>query len=82
MDEAIGPDGVRRLAEMEHGRWNAERLLLGWRYAEAKDVARRLSPFLVPWDALPPDIQDYDLQAIRGLPRTFREAGLEVWVLS
>ena len=33
-----------RLAEMEHGRWNVERLLLGWRWAETKDVAKKLFP--------------------------------------
>ena len=74
MDEA----GLERLAEMEHGRWNVERLLLGWRWADAKDVNRKLSPYLVPWDKLPPEIQKFDLDAIRSLPRKFREAGLEV----
>jgi ppGpp synthetase/RelA/SpoT-type nucleotidyltranferase len=73
--------GVERLAEMEHGRWNVERLLLGWRWAEAKDIGRKLSPYLVPWDKLPPEIQEYDLEAIRSLPGKFREVGLEVYRL-
>ncbi len=81
MTELLGKAGLERLAEMEHGRWNVERLLLGWRWAEAKDVARKLSPYLVPWDKLPPEIQEYDLDAIRSLPAKFREAGLEVYCL-
>ena len=81
MEELLDKAGLERLAEMEHGRWNVERLLLGWRWAEAKDVGRKLSPYLVPWDRLPPEIQEYDLNAIRGLPRKFREAGLEVYCL-
>ena len=81
MQAFLGEAGVKRLAEMEHGRWNVERLLLGWRWAEEKDVARKLSPYLVPWDRLSPEIQGYDVNAIRDLPKMFREAGLEVYRL-
>ena len=81
MTEILGKAGLERLAEMEHGRWNVERLLLGWRWAEVKDVARKRSPYLVPWDKLPSGIQAYELDAIRNLPRKFREAGLEVYRL-
>lgn len=81
MTEALGEAGIRRLAEMEHGRWNIERLLLGWRFAETKDVARKLSPYLVPWEALTAEIQGYDVDAMRTLPAKFREAGLEVYRL-
>lgn len=79
IEAAIGDAGVRRLAEMEHGRWNVERLLRGWRWAEKKDVAKKLSPYLVPWTALTPEIQGYDLSAIRELPRNLRAAGFEVF---
>ena len=78
MKDVVDKAGLERLAEMEHGRWNVERLLLGWRWAEAKDVSRKLSPYLVPWDKLPPEIQKFDLDAIYSLPQKFREAGLEV----
>ena len=81
LQAALGEEGLSRLAEMEHGRWNVERLLLGWRHAEAKDVVKKLSPYLVPWNKLPLDIRQYDLNAIRSLPARFREAGLEVYPL-
>jgi ppGpp synthetase/RelA/SpoT-type nucleotidyltranferase len=81
MAEALGAEGMNRLAEMEHGRWNVERLLLGWRYAETKDINRKLSPYLVPWNRLPREIQKYDIEAIRSLPASFREAGLGVYRL-
>jgi ppGpp synthetase/RelA/SpoT-type nucleotidyltranferase len=81
MEKVIGEKGIRRLAEMEHGRWNVERLLLGWHHAEIKDVARKDSPYLVPWRNVPPEIQEFDLEAIRSLPAKFREAGLEVYKL-
>jgi hypothetical protein len=81
MMELSDKAGLECLAEMEHGRWNVERLLLGWRWAEAKDVGRKLSPYLVPWDKLPPEIQEHDLDTIRSLPAKFRAAGLEVYRL-
>jgi ppGpp synthetase/RelA/SpoT-type nucleotidyltranferase len=82
MDEVLGAEGIARLAEMEHGRWNVERLLLGWRRAEAKDVVKRLSPYLTPWDSLSRKIQQYDLEAVCSFPAKFREAGLEVYRLA
>ena len=73
------------LAQLEHGRWNVERLSYGWRYADTKDIARRLSPCLVSWPELLDihgiDYQFYDVDAIRGLPRKFRQAGLELYKL-
>lgn len=82
MEEVIGEDGIRLLAEMEHGRWNVERLLRGWKHAPTKDVANKLNPCLVPWPLLKDingqDYQPYDLDAVRGLPRKLREVGLEL----
>ena len=79
IESAISTEGVKRLAEMEHGRWNVERLLRGWRWAEKKDVAQKLSPYLVPWTALTAEIQGYDISAIRELPNNLRAAGFEVF---
>ncbi len=70
------------LAEMEHGRWNVERLLLGWRYAETKDVVNRRSPYLIPWHALPQNIQKFDFDIIQTLPGKFKAAGLEIYSLA
>jgi len=79
IQSAIGEDAVRRLAEMEHGRWNVERLLRGWRWAEKKDVLKKLSPYLVPWTALSVEIQGYDISAIKDLPNNLHAAGFEVY---
>ena len=59
---------VERLAEMEHGRWNAERLLDGWRWGPVRDVERKLSPHIVPWSRLPEAIREYDRNAVRQFP--------------
>ncbi len=81
MREVLNEAALNRLAEMEHGRWNVERLLLGWRWAEVKDVAGKHSPYLVPWANLSPEIRKYELDSICSLPEKFREAGLEVYRL-
>jgi ppGpp synthetase/RelA/SpoT-type nucleotidyltranferase len=73
---------LEELAEMEHGRWNVERLLLGWRFAETKDVAKKQSPYLIPWHALTQDIQKFDFDIIRTLPGKFKAAGLEIYLLA
>jgi len=74
-------DPIAELAELEHGRWNVERLAFGWQYSPDKDIARKLSPWLIPWDQVPPEIQKYDIDAIHGLPKKLREVGLELYRL-
>ncbi|KAL4732989.1 hypothetical protein BDV11DRAFT_200965 [Aspergillus similis] len=52
-------DDLELLAEMEHERWNAERLQRQWRLGQ-RDAAQRTSPFLVPWRDLAVIWQDID----------------------
>ncbi len=79
MADVVGEQGILVLAEMEHGRWNVERLARGWRSAPEKNVAKKLSPYLVPWRLLTDEIKGYDISAIRNLPAAMREVGLEVY---
>jgi ppGpp synthetase/RelA/SpoT-type nucleotidyltranferase len=62
---------IEPLAEIEHGRWNHERLRLGWRYATTKNDDARLSPYLVSWTRVPEGIRNYDRGAVRALPEVF-----------
>jgi hypothetical protein len=39
---------IEALAEMEHDRWMAERLLNGWIHSEHRDPDKKISPYLVP----------------------------------
>ncbi|MBU1378878.1 MAG: hypothetical protein KKE02_05245 [Alphaproteobacteria bacterium] len=50
------------LAALEHERWNVQRRLDGWRWADvpAKDELRRLHPALVPYDQLSDEVKGYD----------------------
>lgn len=65
------------LAKMEHRRWMAERFLAGWTLG-AKDVEKRLSPYLVEWEDLPPNIQDYDRNSVRIIPGVLHSVNLEI----
>jgi hypothetical protein len=66
------------MAELEHGRWNAERLRDGWRYGKKRDDSRKIHNYLVPWAELPDDIKVYDRGAVRAFPEILAKAGLEV----
>ncbi len=69
---------IEVLAEMEHGSWNVERLMNGWRWGPVKDVDKKISPHLVKWTALPEDVKDWDRDAVRSIPELLASVGLEV----
>lgn len=71
-------DEVERLAEMEHGRWNAERLLEGWTWGERKEVTRKISPYLVRWSELPENVKDWDRDTVSKIPAFLAKIGLEI----
>ena len=70
---------VEKMAQMEHGRWNIERLMQGWRYGSVKDRKNRISPCIAPWDALTEDVKDYDRRAVRDWPQHLLDAGLVIY---
>jgi hypothetical protein len=73
------PDQVELLAEMEHARWNAERLLGDWVLGPS-DRPRKVSPYIVPWDQLPSDIQKYDRATVALIPTFLRRIRKKVCV--
>jgi hypothetical protein len=72
------PQEVEIMAEMEHERWNSESLLDGWVYGE-KDVKKKISPYLVPWNSLTDAVKEWDRQAMRGLPQFLAKAKFEIY---
>lgn len=67
-------DQVELLAEMEHDRWNAERLQNQWGKGEERDVHKRKSPFLIPWGDLETQWQDIDRAMVRCYPKILPES--------
>lgn len=74
--DSFADEQVELLAQMEHARWNAERILAGWTRGE-RDVARHTTPYLCPWEELPTSIQDYDRTAVRTIPDLLRSIGMK-----
>lgn len=56
---------IEALAEAEHRRWMAEKILAGWRYAEHRDNARQLHPSLKPYSQLSETEKQKDRAAIQ-----------------
>jgi ppGpp synthetase/RelA/SpoT-type nucleotidyltranferase len=79
LPEFSDEEEVTRMAEMEHGRWNAERLVAGWRFGPENDPDKKTNPYIVPWSALPSAIRKYDLSAVRNFPAVLARAGYKVY---
>jgi hypothetical protein len=72
---------ITLLAIAEHERWNRERIADGWTLAAAKNVERKQTPYLLPWERLHeryPDIAELDAVFIRALPAILASAGLQI----
>ena len=70
---------IESMAEMEHGRWNVERLRDGWRPGKTRDDAKKVHDCLVPWAILPEEIRHYDYDAVRVFPEILAKAGLDIY---
>jgi hypothetical protein len=75
---AFTKEEVELLAEIEHGRWNVERLLDGWRYGEVKDVDRKISPYLVSWPELTEEVKKWDRDAVEAIPGLLAKVALQI----
>ena len=74
-------DRLKLMAEMEHGRFNVERIRAGWKLGEKRDHLKKISPYLRSWIELSDDVQTWDLDYVAGWPKDLKEAGLEVYDL-
>jgi hypothetical protein len=73
---------IEMLAEFEHERWVSERSEDGWVYGEKKDIEKKISPFLIPWDQLTDEIKEYDRSPIRKLPEFLAQSGFQIYWLN
>jgi hypothetical protein len=69
---------VEEMAIVEHDRWVAERVALGWRLGPTKDVEGRSHPDLVAWAELSEPIRDYDRNLVRDIPAMLADIGYAV----
>jgi voltage-gated potassium channel Kch len=73
----LEPAQIELLAEVEHGRYNHERLNAGWTLGP-RQVNRLITPFLVPWSRLAEEYREWDREAVRAIEPALRAAGLGV----
>ncbi|KAH0846597.1 hypothetical protein AYO21_10460 [Fonsecaea monophora] len=59
---------IDRLGEIEHDRWNAERLQNRWGLGKERDVEERKNPFLKPWSDLEPHVREIDCVMVASYP--------------
>lgn len=69
------------LAKLEHARWNAERLLGGWKFGPDKDLINKINPCLVAWDKLDDSVKPYDFKPVDNIPILLTKIGYEVYRL-
>ena len=72
------PDEVETMSIIEHDRWVNERVTNGWVYGKVKDVDKRMSPYIAPWDEIPENIKEYDREAVRNMIRILDGIGMKV----
>ena len=66
------------LSEMEHERFNAERLQRQWRLG-SRNSKQRTTPFLVPWRDLTQEWKDVDRVMVECVPRILDKAGWKIY---
>jgi hypothetical protein len=69
---------IELLARKEHERWWREREAEDWTYAPEKNVDKKKSPYLVPWEDLSEEIKDYDRSPVAAIPALLAKAGFRV----
>jgi hypothetical protein len=80
LEAVVGSMGIEELAEIEHARWNVERLMLGWKYGPVRDNAALLHPLILPWSKVKPDAEkEKDRAPFRKLPEILSHAGLGIF---
>jgi hypothetical protein len=67
-----------KLAEKEHERFVRERRSAGWTDGP-RDPFKRTSPYLCPWESIPPDIRKYDRDFVVIYPEIL--AGLDLKII-
>jgi len=71
---STSPETLEALAEAEHRRWMADRIIAGWRRGEPRDDARKLHPSLRPYQDLTEEEKDKDRAAVTTARQTLPDA--------
>ena len=67
---STSPESLEALAEAEHRRWMADRIIAGWRFGETRDDARKLHPSIRPYADLGETDKDRDRATVASALRS------------
>lgn len=77
--EAFSDEELEYLARLEHNDWYEERIRTGWKYGPEKDVAKHISPYLVPYDELSEDVRAKDRKPMQNIIPFIERLGMKVY---
>jgi hypothetical protein len=66
------------LAELEHRRWFAERVLKGWQFSRERNAKTKKTPCLVPWEKLTDVEKKWDQDQVRAYAGAIEDAGMHI----
>lgn len=69
---------IDAMAELEHARWNCERLKDGWEWGREKSIKDKKSPYIVSWEKLPDNVKEWDRKAVGQIPQLLAAIGLQI----
>ena len=69
---------IENLAQAEHARWVADRVMSGWTYGEERDNDLKKQPNINIWDAIDPSTKQYDYALIRHMIADLSDNGFVV----
>lgn len=75
----FSPEEVELMAQMEHERFVAERLKQGFTSAPTKDMGKKTSLVLVPWEKLPEEEKEKDRNSVRQLSELLAKARFQIY---
>lgn len=78
--ELYGPV-LEEVAEMEHKRWNIEKLKDGWKYGSF-DAELKQSPEIVPYEELDSKTKEFIRKNVREVPQLLKAIGYELYYKS
>lgn len=70
---------IEAIAKQEHERWMEERCRSGWKRGPKKDIKKKITPYLVPWEDLDDDIKEEDRSPVRNLPKYLAKIGYTIY---
>ena len=74
----LSEECMKRFMQTEHLRWNAERIIAGYKEGEVRDPVYKIHPHIRPYCELSKEVLMNDQRVIDALPKLVQMAGYEI----